>query len=203
MNYLLPHSNWYIKNCVFAAGILSRCDARYGAIGSLESGLQKFSNNLIHKSFDYLLMATHYGNYIKNRPGFEKLFRDLSDELWQDGINTIKYISSRGGSMNFANVDIDPTNKPSLEQFELHSIGRALDIEKTIAEQAFELHKDASGHKSEHHDPEIAHHLEEKFMEKHRDTVRSLAGHAKDLSRIMDGPDSSLGLYLFDEYLQK
>ncbi|XP_050302167.1 soma ferritin [Anthonomus grandis grandis] len=184
--------------------LISKCDSKYGAIDNLQHDLQRFTNNLLFRSFDFLLLSTHYGNYIKNRPGFEKLFRGLSDDLWQDGIDTIKYITKRGGQMNFNNIpaEIQQSQGP-LELYELHALGKALDVEKQLAKEAFEIHKTASGKTHEHHDPEVAHHLEEKFMEKHRDTIRTLAGHTRDLSSMLDGPDASLSLYLFDEYLQK
>ncbi|XP_066143804.1 ferritin light chain-like isoform X2 [Euwallacea fornicatus] len=183
---------------------LAHCDAKYGAFDKVEKDLQRFTNSLIHRSFDFLLLATHYADHIKNRPGFEKLFRGLSDQLWEDGIDTIKYITSRGGRMNLNNIEPEvSTDKSNLELYELHSIGKALDIEKKLAAKVFELHKQASGRTDEHHDAEVAHHLEEKFMEKQRDTIRTLAGHAKDLNSIMSSADSSLGLYLFDNYLQE
>ncbi|XP_066258773.1 ferritin light chain-like [Euwallacea similis] len=183
---------------------LAHCDAKYGAFDKVEADLQRLTNNFIHRSFDFLLLATHYGDYIKNRPGFEKLFRGLSDQLWEDSIDTIKYITSRGGRMDLGNIEPEvSTDKSNLELYELHAIGKALDIEKKLAGKVFDLHREASGHKDDHHDPEIAHHLEEKFMEKQRDTIRTLAGHAKDLNDIMSSADSSLGLYLFDNYLQE
>jgi hypothetical protein len=46
--------------------------------------------------------ATHFGNYEKSREGFEKLFRKLSDSTWDDAIDLIKYITKRGGVMDFA-----------------------------------------------------------------------------------------------------
>ncbi|KAF7287531.1 hypothetical protein GWI33_005896 [Rhynchophorus ferrugineus] len=188
------------------AGI-ANCNAKYGGIQELQPDLQRFANHLFFRSFDFLLMATHYGNYIKNRPGFEKLFRGLSDSLWSDGIETIKYITTRGGQMNLNNIAKDLQDEeltsPSLELYEMQSIAKALDVEKKLALQAFDLHKSASGKKHESHDPEIAHHLEEEFMEKHRDTIRELAGHSRDLSVLLSGPDASLALYLFDQHLQK
>jgi len=187
-------------------GAITQCDAKYGGITEIQSDLQRFTNHIFFRSFDFLLMATHYGNYMKNRPGFEKLFRGLSDSLWEDGIDTIKYITARGGEMNFANIAKELQEEdqvPNLELYELQAMSRALDIEKKLAREAFTLHREASGKKQEKHDPEIAHHLEEKFMEKHRDTIRELAGHTKDLSTLLDGPDASLALYLFDDYLQK
>lgn len=184
-------------------GLPTQCNSKYGGIDIIQSDLQKFTNDLFSRSFDFLLMATHYGNYIKNRPGFEKLYRGLSDELWEDGIDTIKFITSRGGQMNFNNVPQDLQAQQSLELYELQSLGKALDIEKKLATEAFDIHKDTSGHRSDHYDPEISHHLEDKFMEKHRETIRKLAGYTKDLSKILDESDANLGLYLFDEYLQK
>lgn len=46
-------------------------------------------------------MSTHFGNYESNRDGFKSLYRKLSDEAWEKSINAIKYITSRGGRMNF------------------------------------------------------------------------------------------------------
>lgn len=46
--------------------------------------------------------ATHFGNYEKSREGFEKLFQKLSDSTWDDAIDLIKYITKRGGVMDFA-----------------------------------------------------------------------------------------------------
>ncbi|KAL1513340.1 hypothetical protein ABEB36_002761 [Hypothenemus hampei] len=186
-------------------GVLTKCDAQYGGIVSAESDLQKLANSLIHRSFDFLLMATHYGNYIKNRPGFEKLFRGLSDDLWEDGIESVKYITSRGGQMNFKNVHESlAADAGSLELYELHSMSKALDIEKSLAKQVFDLHKETANHRVDHYDPEIGHHLEEKFMGKQKETIRKLAGHAKDLGNLLNEErDPSLALYLFDQYLQK
>lgn len=191
----------------FTENVVAHCNAKYGGINELQADLQRFTNHIFFRSFDFLLMATHYGNYIKNRPGFEKLFRGLSDSLWNDGIGNIKYITSRGGEMNFENVAKDLKDEElqsaNLELYELQAIAKALDIEKKLALEAFELHKSASGKKHDNHDPEIAHHLEEEFMEKHRDTIRELAGHSHDLSVLLNDQDSSLALYLFDQQLQK
>jgi Ferritin-like domain. len=37
-----------------------------------------------------------------SREGFEKLFRKLSDSTWDDAIDLIKYITKRGGTMDFS-----------------------------------------------------------------------------------------------------
>jgi len=43
----------------------------------------------------------HFGNYETNREGFKGFYRKLSDKLWKDAIDLIKYITQRGGKMNF------------------------------------------------------------------------------------------------------
>lgn len=81
---------------------MANCDAKYGAIDGLESGLQAYANAHINASFEFLLMSTHFGNYDANRDGFKGLYRKLSDKAWNDAIDIIKFIAKRGGRMNFA-----------------------------------------------------------------------------------------------------
>lgn len=51
---------------------------------------------------------------------------------------------------------------------------------------------------------QVAHYLEEEFIEDQASTVRKLSGYTNDLKRlIQDATDTSLPVYLFDEYLQK
>jgi len=183
------------------------CTAQYGAIEGVEEALQTYVNHHFIRSFEFLLMSTHYANFDKNRPGFEKLFRGLSDNAWKDGIELIKYIATRGGEMNFNRVSTDVSSEelaePNFELYELNSLGKALDIEKKLALEVHRIHGEATRKNSKFHDPEISSHLEHEFMHKQRDVIRQLAGYTADLSHLLDGPDASLALYLFDEYLQK
>lgn len=55
----------------------------------------------IDKSYEFLLMSSHFGSFETNREGFKKLYRKLSDKTWENAIDVIKYIAQRGGSMNF------------------------------------------------------------------------------------------------------
>ncbi|XP_023024932.1 ferritin light chain [Leptinotarsa decemlineata] len=183
------------------------CTARYGAIDAVQPELQKFANHHFIRSFEYLLMSTHFANYEKNRAGFEKLFRSLSDSKWEEGIELIKYITKRGGYMNFAAIseDLALENEVdrSFELYELAAVAKALDFEKKFALEAHEIHSEATRKSKSFHDPEISDHLEKEFVHKQRDVIRKLAGYTTDLSDLLDGPDSSLSLFLFDEYLQK
>ncbi|XP_023012496.2 ferritin light chain [Leptinotarsa decemlineata] len=183
------------------------CTAKYGAIDVVQPALQKFTNHHFIRSFEYLLLSTNFANYEKNRPGFEKLFRSLSDDKWEEGIELIKYLTKRGGQMNFATVSEELLEENELERsFELNefaAVARALDFEKRIALEANSIHGEATRMNKNFHDPEISDHLEHEFVHKQRDVIRKLAGYATDLNDLLDGPDSSLSLFLFDEYLQK
>lgn len=51
---------------------------------------------------------------------------------------------------------------------------------------------------------QIAHYLEEEFIEDQATTIRKLSGFTNDLRKLLDeSVDSSLSLFMFDEYLQK
>ncbi|CAH1176752.1 unnamed protein product [Phaedon cochleariae] len=183
------------------------CTAKYGAIDAVQADLQKYANLHLVRSFEYLLMSTHFANYEKNRPGFEKLFRGLSDDKWSNGIEVIKYIAKRGGEMNFNVVGDDLLQEAeedrSFELYELSAIARALDNEKRFALEAHHIHSEATRKSKSFHDPEISDYLEKEHVHKDRDLVRKLAGYTTDLSALLNGPDSSLSLFLFDDYLQK
>ena len=81
--------------------MLPNCNAKFGAIDLLQTELQAYANGYIENSFEYLLMSTYFCNYESNREGFKKLYRKLSDEAWEKSIELIKYVSNRGGRMNF------------------------------------------------------------------------------------------------------
>jgi len=81
--------------------LVPSCNAKYGNIDGLQVDLQAYVNANIESSFELLLMSMHFGNYETNRDGFKGLYRKLSDKLWKDAIDLIKYITQRGGKMNF------------------------------------------------------------------------------------------------------
>lgn len=209
---------------------IENCDAKYGLFKNtgetnIEVQLQAYVNTQIEDSFKYLLMSTLYGNYQKNRDGFKSLYRKLSDKSWDDAIDLIKFITKRGGGMDFtaknpiripsenppANTNKAPSNLPeasndstSLNLNEIQSLAKALDIQKNQAQIALDIHARAGKHaKVEHDDASVAHYLEERFMESQADTIRSLSGHITDLKQFLNEGHSALSLFIFDEYLQK
>lgn len=106
--------------------------------------------------------------------------------------------------MNFKVINSDVMQSSSnFELYELESLAKALDIEKQLATHAHLIHREATRNRPEFHDPEISSFIEEKFVHKHADTIRKLSGYTTDLSHLFETPDSSLALFIFDEYLQK
>jgi len=202
-------TNDVISGCNGAIADLPNCNANFSGFSTNVQHLQAYANEQLIKSFDYLLMSANFGTYVKNRPGFEKQFRELSNTAWDRTINLIKHITKRGGSHDFTvrHASTASTQKKILELNEINSLALALDIEKKLALEAHGLHERYShaNHKS-HYDAEIAHYLEEKFIEDQATTVRKLSGYTNDLKRLLEETakqDSSLSLFMFDEYLQK
>lgn len=193
------------NSLISASSSMMNCNARYGGIDGVISGLQAYANSHITRSFEYLLMSTHYGNYEKNREGFEKLFRSLSDEKWNDAIELIKYMAKRGGQMNFSQRLADTVNgdSPNYELYEMDSIAKALDMEKQLAVEAHNIHSIATRKNKDHHEPETSSYLENEYMHRQANTIRKLSGYVTDLYSLINSPDNSLALYMFDEYLKK
>ncbi|XP_059612443.1 ferritin light chain, oocyte isoform [Phlebotomus argentipes] len=185
---------------------LRNCNALYSGFEHAEAGMMEFTVMQIQSSFEYLLLSTKYNTHVKNRPGFSKKFRELSDRSWNHGIDLIKHITTRGGKMEFRTVE-----KPrllfehTLELDELQSMAIVLENEKFLAKTAHHIHQNAShANHSTHYDPEVAHYMEEKFIEDQADTIRQFSGYANDLKNFMkEKSQVALSIYLFDEYLQK
>ncbi|KAK1117062.1 hypothetical protein K0M31_016988 [Melipona bicolor] len=183
--------------------LMSNCNAKYGYTKKHHLvDLQSYANANIGISFEFLLMSSYFGNYEDQREGFKKLYRKFSDEMWEDAINTIKYITKRGGTMNFNESPsfVKPTNV--LELNELNSLAKALDRQKQLANEALRIHSTFTQINKED-DAALAHYIEEKFLEPQADRVRDLAGYTNDLKNLLTDDDPSVSIFLFDEYLKK
>ncbi|XP_012270083.1 ferritin light chain [Orussus abietinus] len=184
--------------------LLANCNAKYGSFEALQADLQAYANAHIETSFEFLLMSAHFGNYEANREGFKHLYRKLSDKSWEDAIDVIKFITKRGGKMNFNQLPRFKKNAKDgrvLELNELNSLAKALDTEKQLAEEALRIHTQAQHHTKQ--DASVAHYIEEQFFEKQADCVRTLAGHTNDLKDLLGDRDASVSVYLFDDYVKK
>lgn len=165
-----------------------------------------YANQLISKSYEYLLIGSNFAAYTKERPGFVRLFRQLSDEAWEKAIDMIQYITKRGGEMKF---DLDGATKqlatvPAFEKNELQALSYALDLEKALSVEAHGIHRKISNaHSHTEYDPAVAHFLDEKFIEPQTEVIRKLAGYVNDLKHLFENSkEGPVSVYLFDEYLQ-
>lgn len=189
-----------------SAGGVKNCNARYAAIDHLQPKMQDYIQLQMKKSYEYLLLATHFNSYQMNRPGFQKLYQSLSDRAFDDTIELIKQVARRGGFVDLSKPHANGvSNPPEVHLSELESLARALDNEKQLTLGAIHVHTSATHGTTENreHDPEMAHYLQENFLTKQAESVRKLSGYANDLSKLVTVSEPSLSVYLFDEYLQK
>lgn len=138
---------------------LDNCNATFSGFQSGIEHLQAYANEQILKSYDYLLLASNFGTYVKNRPGFAKQFKGLSDTAFNRGIDLIKHMTKRGGEHNFFKTRRSQATTPQRRVLELNEISGmafALDNEKQLALEAHSLHERYShaNHKT-HYDAEV------------------------------------------------
>ncbi|XP_065362019.1 ferritin light chain-like isoform X1 [Calliphora vicina] len=183
----------------------SICNSRYGGIERIEPEVQAYINSNIIKSYEYLLMATHFNSRQMNRPGFQKLFQGLSDSSFDDSIEMIREISRRGGKANFNVIHDSPASvsrqEMDLEVDELHSLAMALDTEKKLSNAVIHVHTRAL-HSPSDRDPEMANYIEENVIGKHAENVRKLNGYVNNLAQLMERDDVNMAVYMFDQYLK-
>lgn len=167
-------------------------------------------------SYTHLLFSVNFDIYTRDRPGFQKLYRGLSDKAWEKAIDLTKYYTTRGGQPNF-NLPQNLTNVEPLGEFEtsvdeLKSFVEASKLEKALSARAYEIHAHFSSHKGKENkdlDAGIAHYFEEEFVEYQADTIRKLVGYHNDFKTILGGENcqkdknGALACFMFDEYLQK
>ena len=169
----------------------------------------KLANEHLVRSYEYFFLSAQFGTYSKDRPGFEKILHGLSDSAWNTGIDMIKKLNKRGGEHKF---DIFPSNMQSEnigDSNEMEALGKAVDIEKNILDQAQTIHRRHShatykDSLSINYDADLAHYLEEEIIEGKTETLRNLVGHVNDLKKLKKNSSIfPMSLYLFDQYLQK
>ncbi|KAI5706435.1 hypothetical protein M8J75_008152 [Diaphorina citri] len=189
------------------------CSAQYEGFSAIQPKIRQYINAQIIDSYQLTLLSTNFGNHKANRPGFEALYKKLSDEAWEDAIELIKYNAKRGGKLvDFSDIRgrdlksmVDEQKKSAITEY--NSLATAVDLQKELAAGAHDIHKEAIRLGQAYHDPEISSFIEKEFVHKYSSNIRTLAGYLADMNSIMSeytengGP--SLSLYLFDEYLQK
>lgn len=175
----------------------------------LSKELTDYAWKQIASSYDLLFLSTTFDTYTKDRPGFEKLYRGLSDKAWGKAIDLIKYVTKRGGKIS--KFDQAPKSIVTSPVAELVSLEKAVLIEKDLAAQAYKLHDEVQSHRSnekKYLDAGIAHYIEEEFIEEQEDTIRELVGHYNDFKTLVGGEaqctankNTELACFMFDNHL--
>lgn len=156
--------------------------ALVNASNKIDADFAEYTSQLVDKSFYFLIMSSEFDKYHMDRPGFQKLYRKMSDKAWEDAIDLMKYRSRRG---------VDGYLKQPDQQKVSHD------------------HFTKSGAEKIHYDPDTAHYLDEKIINYQSGVLRDLAGYVQTLHKITKngevGKDQAedLALHLFDEYLEK
>lgn len=190
--------------------------AQFSSIAHIGNDLQTFTSQQLEKSFDFLLLAFNFDQYMIDRPGFEKLYRKISDKAWEDTEKLIKYQSKRGLTVELKDLKggvIGQLNDGKvggsislLDSDEISSLKVALGYEKILAEESHHIHKKIShAHDNKAaYDPDVAHFLDEEIIEYQSGTIRKLTGYIYNLDSIIkEDKTKDLGIHMFDEYLDK
>lgn len=195
---------------------VTNCNALFSSVTHAERELEIFTNQQLEKSFDFLLLSYVFDQYTLDRPGFEKLYRKISDKAWEDTQGLIKYRSKRGLVVELNGISADDnilekrtlksmSRKNLLDTDEMGSLKLALAYEKALATESHKIHKKISHAHGEGqvYDPDVAHYLDEEIIEYQSGVIRDLTGHIHNLQSILGESTSDLGLHMFDEYLAK
>lgn len=184
---------------------LGKCDADYRDIASHLPHLQTLINHHLSHSFQYMSMSSHFGRDVINRKGFQKLFRKLSDDSWEESLELLGHVIKRGGHLmpeaSAEGLRVQMPAGRNYSQPELMALGRALDLTKLLAGETVDLHQQITGMCISSCDPELAEFLQSKLMPEQTTTIRELSGHVTTLRVMMGGEERDLGLNLFDESL--
>ncbi len=169
----------------------------------------KYSNEYLARSYEYFFLSAQFGTYGRDRPGFHKLLKGLSDSAWNKGIEMIKEVTKRGFAHKFTLDKSVESITSNANVTELVALAKAAEIEKNLLMKANDIHRHHShaSFKAESscgYDAGLSHYIAEEILEEKTETVRKLVGHVNQLKRLFVNDQSNypLSLFLFDEHLQ-
>lgn len=190
---------------------MKKCTARFSGYAYVTTDIADLTTQLLDQSYDFLFLSTAFNQHNKDRPGFEKLYRNIADKAWADAIALMKYQSKRGhraklnAGYKYANHELRSLADPTLAE-EHKSLKLAMEYEKLVAETTHAIHRKSSvAHQSPpQYDPDVAHFFDEKIVQGRADSVRKLTGYIHQLEDILnvDKNTKDMGLHLFDQYLK-
>lgn len=169
----------------------------------------KYTNEYLVRSYEYFFLSAQFGTYGKDRPGFQKTLKGLSDNAWNRGVDMIKQLAKRGFVHHFnLNGDVELITSNS-NVTELVALAKAAEIEKGLLTKANDIHRHHSHAafdtaKSCGYDAGLSHYIDEEIIEEKTETVRNLVGHVNQLKRLFASDEKTypLSLFIFDQHLQ-
>ncbi|XP_058832151.1 soma ferritin-like [Topomyia yanbarensis] len=187
-----------------------KCTSRFSGYKYLNNDLTDITTQLLDQSFDFLFLSAAFNQVDRNRPGFEKLYRNIANRAWSDAIAVMQYQSKRGyrGSLNpgysGARSELRRLADPAAAS-EHESLQLAMEYEKLVSEGLHAISKKASvahQHPAQY-DPDVVHFLDHQLIQRRSESVRKLNGYIHMLDGILNADSSTadVGLRLFDEYL--
>lgn len=161
-----------------------------------KDGISNLINLQFRTSYKYLLMSMNFNSFLKDRPGFSKLFRQQSDKLFDDSIALVKQLTTRGYQFEPKAEDVVNVFKKNLivTVSEQTALQKGVENTKALLSKALDICRLS--------DFAMKHYVEEEILEDYTKTLRQFSGYYNNLNNF--GPnDYKLGVYLFDQQLQK
>lgn len=182
------------------------CNSIHGGFQQNVGKLEGLLANHLRDSFKYLIMSSHFESDAVNKIGFQKLFKDNSDKMWNRAKSLLKYMIKRGGSMTkSANVfnlnDVDMKGSEGMTK----ALATSLDMMKQNAAKTIEAYHHSQLKKAEanSYDPAISHYLEKNLIQEYADDIRHNSGLLNVWGKIAKVEKSrNLGAHLFDKSLK-
>jgi len=152
-----------------------------------EAAINKQINLELYASYVYQQLAYHFNRDDVALPGFEKFFKESSNEEREHAEKLMKYQNTRGGRILLQDV-----RKPEKQDWSsgLEAMEAALALEKTVNQSLLDLHALASLQK----DPQFCDFLETEYLAEQVESIKKLADYVTNLKRVGPG----LGEYMFD-----
>jgi ferritin heavy chain len=153
-----------------------------------EAGVNKQINLELYASYVYQQMAFHFNRDDVALAGFQKFFKESSDEEREHAEKLMKFQNQRGGRIVLQDVA-----KPSKQEWSsgLEAMEAALELEKTVNQSLLDLHALATNHS----DPQFCDFLETEYLTEQVEAIKKLGDYVTNLKRVGSG----LGEYLFDK----
>jgi len=183
----------------------TECSSVYGGFKANENNLHNMVMYHLEDSFKFLLMASHFNRDDVNRVGLHKTLMGYSDQLWDNAVKTIKYMTKRGGKFDGSRISSFTLKAVQPNDFdgEVEALAITLDVWKRQAlDVNMRIKQAMHKHNETHWDPSIFGFFQDDFVDSYTKNIRDLAGYLNIMGRMAkDDKTKKMGLHLFDNSL--